>query len=56
MKDEELLEENSFTEKEYIYDGDKLISFNGQACEYGEIGNPTTYRGKSAYWGYNDFL
>ncbi len=53
LKDEELLEENSSTDKDYIYDGDKLVSFNGQACEYDEVGNPTTYRGKPAYWCYD---
>ena len=30
----------------YAYDGDKLVSYNGQACVYDAVGNPTTYRGK----------
>ena len=34
----------------YAYDGDKLVSYNGQACVYDAVGNPTTYRGKSATW------
>ena len=34
----------------YAYDGDKLTSYNGQSCVYDAIGNPTTYRGKTASW------
>ncbi len=34
----------------YAYDGDKLVSYNGQACVYDAVGNPTTYRGKTATW------
>ena len=34
----------------YAYDGDKLVSYNGQSCAYDAIGNPTTYRGKTATW------
>ena len=30
----------------YRYDGDKLLSFNGEKFEYDELGNPTTYRCK----------
>ncbi|MBE7061823.1 MAG: RHS repeat-associated core domain-containing protein, partial [Clostridiales bacterium] len=44
------LEELPCTEKAYSYDGDKMLSFNGEACAYDLIGNPTTYRGKSATW------
>ena len=36
--------------KTYAYDGDKLISYDGQSCEYDAIGNPTTYRGKAVTW------
>ena len=36
--------------KTYLYDGDKLISYDGQPCEYDAIGNPTTYRGKTVTW------
>ena len=31
---------------------DQLMSYNGEAFEYDVIGNPTTYRGKSATWAY----
>ena len=36
--------------KTYAYDGDKLISYDGQACEYDEVGNPTTYKNKVVTW------
>ena len=38
----------------YSYDSgsDRLLSYNGEAFEYDEIGNPTIYRGKSATWAY----
>lgn len=34
----------------YAYDGDKLVSYNGQACVYDALGNPTIYRSKTATW------
>ena len=34
----------------YTYDGDKLLSYNGKVCEYDIVGNPTTYRDKTATW------
>ena len=38
----------------YAYDdnSDQLMSYNGEAFVYDTIGNPTTYRGKTATWGY----
>ena len=50
LKDNVLIEELESADKAYIYDGDKLLSFNGQACAYDAIGNPTTYCGKTATW------
>lgn len=44
------VEECKFTETLYSYDGDRLLSFGGEACEYDEIGNPAKYRGKEATW------
>ena len=34
----------------YTYDGDRLTKFGNEVCEYDNMGNPTTYRGKSATW------
>ncbi len=37
---------------EYATSGwkDQLTSFNGEVCEYDDLGNPTTYRGKTLNW------
>ena len=43
-------EESEFTRVQYEYDGDKLLTFGTESCAYDAIGNPTTYRGKSASW------
>ncbi|MDE6586410.1 MAG: hypothetical protein K2K80_07010, partial [Clostridia bacterium] len=40
----------------YEYNGDKLVSYNGEACEYNNIGNPTKYRGKVCEWQYGTQL
>ena len=32
------------------YNGDRLISFNGENYAYNVLGNPTTYRGKALTW------
>ena len=44
----------SCTCKLYAYadNSDRLMSYNGEAFVYDLIGNPTTYRGKSAAWSY----
>jgi len=34
----------------YDYDGDQLVSFNGEKSKFDEIGNPTTYRDKTLTW------
>ena len=45
------VEECEFTETLYSYDGDKLLSYGDEACVYADaVGNPTTYRGKTAGW------
>ena len=46
----ENVEESEFTSVQYEYDGDKLLTYGTEACEYDAIGNPTTYRGKSVSW------
>ena len=46
----ENVEESAFTTSSYEYEGDKLLTYNGETFVYDEIGNPTTYRGKTATW------
>ena len=36
----------------YADNSDQLVSFKGEAFVYDKIGNPTTYRGKTATWAY----
>ena len=35
------LEEIDFVDNTYVYDGDKLLSYNGNACRYNAHGNLT---------------
>ncbi len=44
------VEENTFTMSAYEYERDQLLSHNGETFVYDEIGNPTTYRGKTTTW------
>ena len=44
------IEEKEHTTVSYKYDGDKLLSYNGETCAYDVLGNPMTYRGKTATW------
>ena len=46
----ENVEECEFTSVQYEYDGDKLLSFGTEACEYDDIGNPQKYREKNVTW------
>lgn len=50
LKDSTLIEELDSTDKAYIYEGDTLVSYDGQSCTYDIYHNPTTYRGKTATW------
>ena len=34
----------------YSYDGDRMVSFDGESCVYDENGNPETYRGQTMAW------
>ncbi|MFR5101247.1 MAG: RHS repeat-associated core domain-containing protein, partial [Christensenellaceae bacterium] len=43
-------EECEFESVQYEYDGDKLLSYGTEACEYDAIGNPTKYCGKVVAW------
>ena len=53
--DEELSELNC-KHYSYNYDGDKLISYNGENCSYNKLGNPIIYRGKAITWQYGKFI
>ena len=44
------IEEKEHTTVSYKYDGDKLLKYGTEACAYDALGNPTTYRGKTATW------
>ena len=50
LKDSTLIEELESTDKTYIYNGDQLLSYNGQSCVYDAIGNPIVYKEKIATW------
>ena len=43
-------EESEFESVQYEYEGDKLLTYGLEACEYDALGNPTTYRGKTVQW------
>ena len=52
----EELTELAGTHYGHVYDGDKLISYNGENCAYNALGNPTSYRGKALEWQYGNRL
>ena len=52
----EELTELACTHYGYAYDGDKLISYNGESVTYNALGNPTVYRGKTLEWQYGNRL
>ena len=43
-------DKSDWSRTNYTYNGDRMTSYNGQSCVYDNMGNPTTYRGKSATW------
>ena len=49
-KSGEELTEQYCTHFAYEYDGDRLVSYNGEKCEYNNNGCPYTYRNKSLEW------
>ena len=49
-KSGEELTEQACTHFAYEYDGDRLVSYNGEKCAYNNLGSPTTYRDKQAQW------
>ena len=48
LKDNTLIEELESTDKVYVYNGDQMLTYNGEPCVYDLMGDPTTYRGKIA--------
>ena len=50
FKLKENIEDSEFESVQYEYDGDKLLSYGTEACEYDAIGNPTKYCGKVVAW------
>ena len=50
LKGKEEVEELSSTAREYTYEGDRLLSYNGETFIYDGLGNPKTYRGKPLTW------
>ena len=55
-KEGEALEELACTHYSYDYEGDRLISYNGESIVYNVLGNPTSYRGKVVEWQYGNRL
>ena len=56
IKTDEELSELNCKHYSYNYDGDKLISYNGENCYYNKLGNPIIYRGKAITWQYGKFI
>ncbi len=50
LKDDDFIKEATGEVFEYVYSGEKLVSYNGESFEYDDIGNPTTYRGNTLTW------
>ena len=55
-KEGEALEELACTHFGYDYEGDRLISYNGESIAYNVLGNPTSYRGNATEWQYGTRL
>ena len=52
----EELTELACTHYSYDYEGDRLISYNGESIAYNVLGNPTSYRGNATEWQYGNRL
>ena len=50
LKDDDFVKKATGEVFEYVYSGEKLVSYNGELFEYDEIGNPTMYRGNTLTW------
>ena len=40
----------------YDYEGDRLVSYNGESIAYNVLGNHTSYRGNATEWQYGNRL
>lgn len=50
------LSSNECNHFNYIYDKDKLLSYNNEICKYNSLGNPIVYRNKDVLWKYGKYL
>ena len=50
VKNKEEIEEIESVSKEYVYEGDRLLSYGNEKCEYDALGNPAKYRDKEYGW------
>ncbi|MDR0462096.1 MAG: DUF6531 domain-containing protein [Christensenellaceae bacterium] len=41
---------------EYRYNGDKLVSYNSELCEYDKLSNPSLYRDKNLGWDFRNLV
>ncbi len=56
LKSDEELSELNCAHFDYSYDGDKLVSYNGESYAYDKFNTPTVYRGKAVEWQYGKRL
>ena len=56
LRTRELLEELESTEKLYSYEGDRLITYNGEIISFDRYGNPIKYKGETLEWEYGKRL
>ena len=52
LKDDDFVKEATGTVFEYVYSGEKLISYDHETFVYDAIGNPTTYRYNTLTWSF----
>ncbi len=50
LKDDDFVKEATGEVFEYVYSGEKLVSYNCEIFAYDDIGNPTTYRENTLTW------
>ena len=50
LKNREEAEEIASGVTGYVYEGDRLLTYGNENCEYDELGNPTVYRNRTLTW------